>query len=511
MKRTSPALIALAAFCLLCAPAGARDPALVKQQYDAVKANLNDGGDLMIIANVDGLLESGIQKIIDFAGLAAKNEPSAAAAAEVLNKLPAFLRANGFYAVRGLGFSSVPASSSLNTIRGFISRDPAAAALPLWRGLFGMQGMDMITPAYLPADTEIVRTFACEPAQLWQIVRQGVTTLGTPENAAAFEQSLAMSTVMLGLSLDSLINTLGGEGFMSLQMSPSKTVDIPVGAGGAPISIPEPSFLFGITVKDSSLANLLKTRFCGPGLPATLAETNGSEIITMNAPLPLPFPAQITIASRSNILLIGSTPGVIGRSLAAAKSGNGLLASAKFKSAFGTLPMKNNGLIYFSPEAAKNIQKIQEAALAADASADAEMSRALMKFFGNDEPQQAAMVIVNTKNGILLSGRTSFGGREMLASTALAPIAMMAGVAMPAIVQARSNSQKNSCINNLRQIEGAKDQWAIDNGATVGDQVSPSDIEPYLKEFPSCPSGGSYVLNPIGTPATCDQPGHALE
>lgn len=602
MKKNLCVLVSLT--LLFCATAGARDPAAVKQQYDAIKANLNEGGDMMVICNVEGLLENGIQKIIEFAGLAAKDEPDAAAFIGILNKLPGFLRANGFYGVQGLGFSAVPADNNLNAIRGFLSLEPAAVSAPLWRGLFGPQGMEMVTPAYLPADTAFARTFACDPGQMWKIVRDGVATLATPEGAQAFEQSLAMSTMMLGIPFDSLINGLGNESFISLQFSPSKTVDLPLGAGGESVAIAEPSILLGIAVKDSTLANLLKTRFCGPGLPATLTATNGMEIITANEPLPLPFPVQLTMALQSNLLLIGSSPAVLDQSLTAAKSGNGLLASEKFKAAFGNLPVKNSGMAYFSPEFTKTIQKIQEAALSSDDSADAEVTRALMKLFGSDEPQQAAVVIQNTPKGILLSGRTTFGGRELLASLAAAPIALLAGVAMPAITQARGNAQTASCFNNLRQIDGAKDQWAIDNGKTIGDtptdedlseylkeiptcpaggtytagaigeeascsvhgtasgegvieeeefdmesmfeaepdpdaqntcisnlrmiegakdqwaiehnittgtDVSPEDIKPYLKEFPSCPAGGSYILNPVGTPATCDHPGHTLE
>jgi hypothetical protein len=73
-------------------------------------------------------------------------------------------------------------------------------------------------------------------------------------------------------------------------------------------------------------------------------------------------------------------------------------------------------------------------------------------------------------------------------------------------------SQGNACVNNLRIIEGAKEQWALENRKVVGTVVNPVDIQPYLKGnvVPACPAGGVYALNPVGAAAICNIPGHAL-
>ena len=79
----------------------------------------------------------------------------------------------------------------------------------------------------------------------------------------------------------------------------------------------------------------------------------------------------------------------------------------------------------------------------------------------------------------------------------------------------QANVQANSasgCLNNLRIIEGAKDQWALENKKGVGDAVSAQDILPYIKNnaLPACPQGGVYTLNAVGAPPTCSMPGHVL-
>jgi prepilin-type N-terminal cleavage/methylation domain-containing protein len=75
----------------------------------------------------------------------------------------------------------------------------------------------------------------------------------------------------------------------------------------------------------------------------------------------------------------------------------------------------------------------------------------------------------------------------------VAIIGLLAAIAIPNFVRARTTSQTNACINNLRQIDSAKQQWALEQhqgntGAPVG-----SDLQVYLGrssagELPACPA-----------------------
>ncbi|MGD9873755.1 MAG: competence type IV pilus major pilin ComGC [Kiritimatiellia bacterium] len=92
----------------------------------------------------------------------------------------------------------------------------------------------------------------------------------------------------------------------------------------------------------------------------------------------------------------------------------------------------------------------------------------------------------------------------------VAIIGLLAAIAIPNFVKARTTSQLKSCMNNLRQIESAKDQWAIDNGAVTGDACTQANCEEYLKKWPVCPAKGTYTINVIGTPAVCSVATHVL-
>ena len=97
----------------------------------------------------------------------------------------------------------------------------------------------------------------------------------------------------------------------------------------------------------------------------------------------------------------------------------------------------------------------------------------------------------------------------------VAIIGLLAAIAIPNFVKARGTAQKNACINNLRQIDGAKEQWALENKKKQGDACATSDIDPYIKGgTPSiCPGGGSYTVDVVGTPPSCSlaaTAGHSL-
>ena len=71
---------------------------------------------------------------------------------------------------------------------------------------------------------------------------------------------------------------------------------------------------------------------------------------------------------------------------------------------------------------------------------------------------------------------------------------------------------RNTCINNLREIDAAKQQWALEKNATLDAVPTVKNLLPYLKNgvFPACPDGGTYSINSVEDLPTCSIPGHVL-
>lgn len=91
---------------------------------------------------------------------------------------------------------------------------------------------------------------------------------------------------------------------------------------------------------------------------------------------------------------------------------------------------------------------------------------------------------------------------KIIAFVAVLVVALLAVAVVPAFIRARNTSASNACMNHLRQIAGAKEQWATENHKTTNDMVSWNDIKPYLshEDVPKCPDGGAYIVGRVGEP-----------
>src|SRR5436190_21563163 len=97
----------------------------------------------------------------------------------------------------------------------------------------------------------------------------------------------------------------------------------------------------------------------------------------------------------------------------------------------------------------------------------------------------------------------------------VAIIGLLAAIAIPNFIKARTTSQMNACINNLRQIDGAIQQWALETKQSAGASVTSTGVTPYLGrgaagEYPTCPSGGTYTLATVADKPTCSIALHVL-
>jgi len=107
----------------------------------------------------------------------------------------------------------------------------------------------------------------------------------------------------------------------------------------------------------------------------------------------------------------------------------------------------------------------------------------------------------------------------------IAVIGILALLAVPNWVREPWTSPTNACINNLREIDGAKEGWVMEHHGKTNDVVTLNDIKPYFPPYgepnghikldakgnlPKCPEGGVYTIGRIGENPTCSLKGHQL-
>jgi len=102
-------------------------------------------------------------------------------------------------------------------------------------------------------------------------------------------------------------------------------------------------------------------------------------------------------------------------------------------------------------------------------------------------------------------GRAGFTLVEIMIVVAI--IGLLAAIGIPNFVRARQTSQTKACINNLRIIDQAKQQWALEYGQVSSATPSSTDILPYFGRtgvaMPNEPVGGSYNINAVSLAPTC--------
>lgn len=121
-------------------------------------------------------------------------------------------------------------------------------------------------------------------------------------------------------------------------------------------------------------------------------------------------------------------------------------------------------------------------------------------------------VLFNTRQGGNMKN-TSQGFTLVEIMIVVAIIGLLAAIAIPSFMKARTTSQTNACINNLRQVESGKEQWALEKRKGSGVQVVTTEVMEFLKNPSSttnCPSGGTVTYGYTGTNATCTISGHVL-
>ena len=101
--------------------------------------------------------------------------------------------------------------------------------------------------------------------------------------------------------------------------------------------------------------------------------------------------------------------------------------------------------------------------------------------------------------------------RRVVAIVILVAVLVGSALVLRAANQARANAARNACRCSLAAILGAKDQWALENRASVGSQIPQGALTNYIKgSLPSCSKGGVFTIGRIGEAAVCSVAGHTM-
>jgi hypothetical protein len=176
------------------------------------------------------------------------------------------------------------------------------------------------------------------------------------------------------------------------------------------------------------------------------------------------------------------------------------------------MPSQGNSFTFLSSRFGKAFVQIQSQALA-NAPGSSAVPKQWLQSFAN--PEHAAFgysVAGNTDEGWLTVVNGNQHAGAIILASAVVPVAIGAAVALPAFAKAKQNAQKIACINNLRMIDTAKQQWALENKKKENDTPTQEDLLQFFPKhtFPVCPSKGDYTINAVSGKPECSVAGHAM-
>jgi hypothetical protein len=481
-----------------------------KTSFNEVTSQLDPGGNFYMylgtaqwLENLSAKTEHWRDALISMPGLTDERRQKINQAFNVLDHV---IQDSGIQDLSGVGASSIEIEPGLYRNKAVLHHYPDKGNGFLWelcgKTAHPLDGLDL-----LPSDTALALFADADLPLLWTVAQREAANSGIPGAQDQLQKLPVQFESKTGIKWDQFLNSLGGEFGLVLTLDASNTVTIPY-PPSSPTEIPAPGLMLVVKVNDDTIFNRIDQALKDKPL-VTAVDKSDFKMRTMPVPLPLPIQLRPSAASSAGYLFIASSDDLIERALAV-KNGKepGIKSTDEFKRLSRNIPEQGNQFCYVSSLFGQTVADIQKQAMSTARQRPAQ-AQWLQSLFQN-HAAFAYSVGMNTSQGCVTVGNSS----QSYATAALLPAAVVSGtlaaIAVPNFVKARAVSQRNACINNLRQIDAAKREWALENNKTNGDTPTKEDLMPYLSRWPVCPAGGTYSINPVGTPPTCSVPGHKL-
>ncbi|MEI9864105.1 MAG: hypothetical protein WDN00_06050 [Limisphaerales bacterium] len=486
-----------------------------KTSFAEVTAQLDPGGDFYAylgtaqwLEHLATKVEGWRQNFTNAPDISEDNVANINKAFDIVNHL---VTDSGIQDLTGFGASSIEIEKGMFRNKFLMHHYSGTGNGFLWK-LGGKEPHALTGLDLLPANTALAFFSDTDLPLLWTVTQDQVAKSGFPQAQEFFSKLPAQFEEKTQLKWDAFLNSLGGECGFVLTLNESNTIPIPL--AGTAVMIPEPGLLLVLKVKDDTIFNRIDQQLkANPDIISV--EQTGLKMRTMAVPLPLIGTLRPSAASSGGYLFIASSDELVNEALAV-KSGKspGLKGTDEFKRFSRNIPDQGNWFAFMSERFGRTMYKIQEEVMSAQSAEGGSAAQAQwMKSFYHSRSAFCYCVGVNTPEGCLSVGN----GSQSFASTALLPAiavpGMLAAIAIPNFVKARATAQENACINNLRIIDAAKQQWALEKGKQATDVPTEEDLMPYIgrsKKFPVCPQGGTYTIGPVNEPPTCSIPGHEM-
>lgn len=486
--------------------------------FNNVMGMLDENGSVLFYMGTEQMFEVAAEKFEGFRGIMDSlpkedlDEEELQQIKQVVDYASKVFKRIGISEIAGLGVSGIAVDEELNRSRFVLHHKADGGKGHMWSVLGGepheMFGLDM-----MPANTVFASSQDVDLAGLWRVLDSEIKGFGNEELLEEWDEGKADFEEETGLKIDDLMKSFGGGFSLALTLDEKELIQVP-GPDGKPLELPRPELVFTVAVNDGLIFERIKKEVAGDDSGITITNVDGVERIQGPAVFP-PIPSlKPLLAFDGKHLFVASSPEALSNALAV-KSGEqpGLASTEKFKKLSGLAATKGNGFSYADSRLGEIAQDIQ-VKIMADAPDEAKALTALMAQF--QKPSDMYTSFENTRYGWVW---TAVGQQDaaaaLLTSVAVAPAALLAGIAVPNFVKARDKAQRIKCVNNLKQLSLGLKIYASDNNdrypfqvpATDGgtkEQASQTDLGDDMNPFTHL----IKLKNELGVPGILTCPAH---
>jgi hypothetical protein len=518
-------ILPLAVLALLCGchkqeeqpAAGSSSPIVSaeKTSFDEVTAKLDKGGNFYLYLSTEQALTGLSSKIASFSNFIGSMPGVAGEQSQTIDKAFDFasgwLKDSGIEQISGVGMSSIAREPGFYYSKLIVHHYPGQDEGMIW-SLLGKAPHPLQELDLLPENTVLAFFSDLDVPLAWKDVQKHVERINIPAVTDALQQWPGQFRKMTGLDFDKVLASLGGDYGILITLDEQKKISLPL-PGGA-MEIPSPGL--AIVAKVGSDAIFDRVDELCKGNPLVVRVDNPDlKMRTMAIPLPLPVELRPSIARSGDYLLLASSDTLV-QEILAVKAGKkkGFKATAEFARLSQGIPEEGNNFSLVADEGVKAMMQVQQQTLTNKGTMTAAQVESFQNAFHSGTNYGSYSVGVNGPEGWEGYANGSQSTQSLIVGAAFG-VGLVAAIAIPNFTRARTTSQENACINNLRLIDAAKQQWALENKKQSTDTPTMQDLRPYIGrgpngEMPACPGGGVYTIGTVGEKPTCSIPGHAL-
>jgi len=506
-------------------PAGQKKAA-IQNSFWSVNQQLDQGGNFYLYMSTEQVLSKldefldGISAVADAAGTQL-GEMERQQMTMAMDMGRTAYEQIGIRDISGFGMSSFAVDKNLNRNVMVLHHYPEKKDGLFWK-IMGAQAHEQQILKMLPADTVVAVQADLDLVTGFDWLRKFITDTAPPDIVAEFARGLAEMNQAVGF--EDLFRSTDGEMGLFVTLNDAKRIPIPLppdAPQGLNLDIAEPAIAITLKVKDEQLMGFIMQMLQNPELAEMLSQSKEGDVTlhTLTPPeLPLPIDLSPTLMKAGDYIIL-TTSQKLAKDILAVKAGKneGLAGTTEFKQLAGEMDLKGNQLHFVSSRMGKEFGKLQKLVMSAAEEqakagdpAEQKVFEMMKKFSGMDgEPAGQLAVMRVTPEGIVMESHSSGDAMGSAGLLMVGGAGIGAAMALPAVAQAKSRAQDVQCRNNLRQIEFAISQWALEKRKADGTQVKLGDLAEHFEgRAPMCAGGGEYILTTVGKKPRCTLHSH---